>query len=76
MNNPKLTNVLLIALIVLNGLLLLGWHMQSHHRHHHQFSYGRFHGERRRYFAFHHGFNHHRHMNNSFGHDNERGENN
>ncbi|HTB07177.1 MAG TPA: hypothetical protein VK806_09515 [Bacteroidia bacterium] len=80
MNNPKLTNILLIALIVINGLLLLGWHMQSHRRHHHQFSYERFHGEHGgRSWAFHrggHGFMHHgRHMMNG-GHDYENGQNN
>ena len=31
MNNPKLTNVLLIALVVVNCFLLIGWAAGRHH---------------------------------------------
>jgi hypothetical protein len=42
MNNPKITNVLLIALIALNSLFLLGWAVSSHHRHHEMCMRGNF----------------------------------
>lgn len=53
MNSPKLTNVLLIALIALNALFLMGWAASSMHRNmrgqeyamHNQF-HGRFHDSR------------------------------
>ena len=63
MNNPKLTNVLLMALVALNLLFLIGAHIHSRH-HHHQYSNRGFHEERVRGWAFHHGFrNQHRQMN-------------
>lgn len=42
MNNPKLTNILLIGLIVCNVLFFAGFSMSRSHHHHHRFdsSYG------------------------------------
>ncbi len=46
MNNPKLTNILLIAIISFNVLFFMGWVMHSGHRHHNRqhFMYGSFYG--------------------------------
>jgi hypothetical protein len=52
MNNPKLTNILLIALIAINGLFLAGWVCSSMHQRHmreyamHYKFRGRFHDSR------------------------------
>jgi hypothetical protein len=55
MNNPKTTNVLLIALIALNSLFLLGWVAMRHHRHHEMSMRGNFrmHRFQGRNWAFH-----------------------
>lgn len=59
MNNPKLTNILLIALIACNVIFFTGMHMAKHHRHHiremafYHKHYGREHGS---FGNFHKGF--------------------
>lgn len=61
MNNSKLTNALLIALIAINGLFFIGWIASSaHHRHNHSFAMrGQFSERRHGEFAAcrHHGYN-------------------
>ena len=69
MNNPKLTNVLLIALVVLNVLFLIGAHIHSHHRHQ-QFGNRGFREERSIGWAFHQGFKNHRRCMNCCNYDN------
>jgi len=59
MNNPKLTNGLLIALLSLNFILFLGWAATNHRHHHKNYASGwmrRGGGERHNhYFAYHRG---------------------
>jgi hypothetical protein len=58
MNNPKLTNALLIALIAINVLFLAGWGASAmHRRHEHRFAmYNKFRGRGHDSFTFHHRF--------------------
>jgi hypothetical protein len=58
MNNPKLTNILLIALIAFNILFFAVAHCSMHHRHSHRYDFrGREHGS---FGNFHRGFGAHR----------------
>jgi hypothetical protein len=58
MNSPKLTNILLIALVVINGLFLARWVGSAmHHRHINRMAmYNEFRGGRHDSFSFHHRF--------------------
>ncbi len=57
MNNPKLTNILLIVLIACNVLFFAGMHFARHHRQHKDFSYNNFRGREHGSFGrFHRGF--------------------
>jgi hypothetical protein len=84
MNNPKLTNALIIALVAFNVLFIVCWCAGSHHRHHHHYfgreqffereNYGGdFHGGYAGGFGHHRGhhggFRHHRGHHDGFGHE-------
>jgi len=58
MNNPKLTNALLIALVAINGLFLAGWIKSSlHHGHENRIAiHNEFRGRRHDSFSFHRSF--------------------
>ena len=58
MNSPKLTNVLLVVLIVINGLFLVGWVGSTlHRRHENRFAmHNEFGGRGHDSFTFHHRF--------------------
>lgn len=58
MSNPRLTNILLIALIAINGLLFIGWMASSmHRRQEHKMAMNyKFNGRRHDSFSFHHRF--------------------
>jgi hypothetical protein len=58
MNNPKLTNILLIVLIACNILFFAGAHFaRHHHRHHNNYSRNDFRGREHGSFGrFHRGF--------------------
>jgi len=56
MNNPKLTNILLIVLIVCNVLIFAGVHISRHH-HRMNYAYHNFRGGKHGSFgSFHRGF--------------------
>jgi hypothetical protein len=58
MNNPRLTNALLIALVAINALFLAGWMKSSMHRRHENrmAMYNEFRGRRHDSFSFHRRF--------------------
>lgn len=57
MNTPKLTNILLIALIACNILFFAGMHFSRHHHHHYNYSRNDFRGREHGSFGrFHRGF--------------------
>ena len=58
MNNSKLTNILLIALVAINGLLVMGLAASAiHRRHEHRIAMNyKFSGRRHDSFTFHHRF--------------------
>lgn len=62
MNNPKLTNILLIALIACNVLFFAVAHCSAHHYRHYrmEYRYGFRGGEHGSFGSFHRGFEAHR----------------
>jgi len=61
MNNPKLTNILLIVLIACNILFFAVAHCSAHHRHHRMYNDYGFRGREHGSFGnFHRGFKAHR----------------
>lgn len=79
MNNPKLTNIFLIALIAINGLLLIGMIVNTHRRNGHRFAmHSPFNGRHRDEFAFrsHFGGGFHNHHRRNFGGEEHRNYNN
>lgn len=76
MNNPKLTNGLLIAVIALNFIFLIGSFCKSMHHHHHNMYAGLYEGRRhfgsfgRHSEGYYGGIGNHMHFHHGYGHRN------